>query len=234
MKICGLIKTTLLDYPGHLACTVFTGGCNYRCPFCHNPELLDMNTESEYSEKEIFDFLDRRGRTLEGVAISGGEPTLQEDLTDFMRELKSKYRLKLKLDTNGCNPDVISKLIEEGLADYIAMDIKASPENYARVCGVKSVNMDAIKKTKDMLISGDLPYEFRTTAVKGLHTEADFYGIADFIKGCRNYYIQNFKDSGNILDKKQGFCEFSPEELLHFADIVRGSVRSVEVRGTDF
>ena len=234
MKICGLLKTTLLDYPGHLACTIFTGGCNYRCPFCHNSELLDMNIESEYSKEEIFDFLDKRSRTLEGVAISGGEPTLQPDLKDFMRELKSRYGLKLKLDTNGCKPDIIRELIEAGLVDYIAMDIKAAPENYARVCGVKSVNMESIRETKDMLISGALPYEFRTTAVKGLHTEADFYGIAEFIKGCGNYYIQNFKDSGNILDKRQGFCEFSSAELLHFADLVRDSVGSVSVRGTDF
>lgn len=234
MKICGLMKTTLLDYPGHLACTIFTGGCNYRCPFCHNSELLDINMDSEYSEEEIFEFLNKRCHTLEGVVISGGEPTIQRDLKQFMGELKSRYSLKLKLDTNGCNPSLVRELMEEGLVDYIAMDIKASPENYPKVCGVPYVDMKSIEETRDLLMRGSTAYEFRTTAVKGLHKKEDFYGIAEFIRGAGDYYIQNFRDSGNVLDRERGFKEFSAEELLDFADIVRGSVERVSIRGTAY
>ncbi len=234
MKICGLMKTTLLDYPGHLACTIFTGGCNYRCPFCHNSELLDLNMESEYSEEEIFDFLKKRAGTLEGVAITGGEPTLQPDLKDFMRRIRENYPLKIKLDTNGCNPPMIRAILEAGLCDYIAMDIKASPENYPKVCGVKHVDMERIRETKDMIMSSGVSYEFRTTAVKGLHTRDDFYGIADFIKGCEDYYIQNFKDSDNVLDRQRGFAAFTGEELKEFAEIAKRGAKRVGIRGTDF
>lgn len=233
MKICGFMKTTLLDYPGHIACTIFTGGCNWRCPFCHNSELLDMSLESEFSEEEIFGFLDKRVHTLEGVVISGGEPTLQPDLRDFMERIKERYPLKIKLDTNGCRPETVKELIDGGLTDYIAMDIKSAPLSYAKVCGVRGVDMESIMKTKDMLIGGELPYELRTTAVKGLHTEEDFYGIADFIEGCEDYYIQNFKSSDNVLDLKAGFSGFSKEELLRFGDIVAPKVKKVSLRGVD-
>lgn len=242
MNICGLIKTTLLDFPGQVACTVFTGGCNFRCPFCHNSDLLEFGLPSDYSEEDIFSFLQKRLPTLDGVAITGGEPTLQPDLPEFIKKIRD-LGLKVKLDTNGIHPEMIKSLVASGLLDYVAMDIKAGPENYAKVCGF-DVNGCAdentwphifgkLTETKDFLLEGRVPYEFRTTVVEGLHTEEDFYGIAKYIEGAENYFLQCYKDSGNILDKEAGFSEPKIPALIRYRDIVAPHVKSADIRGVD-
>lgn len=229
------MKTTLLDFPGQVACTVFTGGCNFRCPFCHNSDLLEFGLPSEYSEEEIFDFLKKRCHTLDGVAITGGEPTLQKDLPDFIRKVRDTFGLKIKLDSNGINPAMVKSLVKNGLVDYIAMDIKASPENYAKFCGVDDANLhfDVLTETKNFLLEGRVPYEFRTTVVGGLHTEKDFEGIARFTRGAEKYFLQCYKDSGNILDKEAGFREPKVDELIKYRDIVAPFVGHAEIRGVD-
>ena len=234
MIISGLMKTTLLDFPGRVACTVFTSGCNYRCPFCHNSDLLEFGTEAEYTEEQIFEFLKKRGATLEGVAITGGEPTLQKDLPDFIRRVKD-MGLLVKLDTNGINPGMVRELISEGLPDYIAMDIKAAPENYGKVCGVSpaDVHIENITRTKDLLLEGRVPYEFRTTVVGGLHSVEDFEKIGPFIEGAEKYFIQCYKDSGNILDKEAGFYSPEKDDLILYRDMAAPFVKEVSIRGVD-
>ena len=228
------MKTTLLDFPGHVACTIFTGGCNFRCPFCHNAELLDMDLPSEYSREEIFSFLERRQHTLEGVAITGGEPTLQKDLGPFIQEIRQRFHLKIKLDTNGYRPEVLRELAEAGLLDYVAMDIKAGPSGYGKVAGVPGIRLDPIQESIRFLVAGNIPYEFRTTAVKGLHCRKDFEEIGPRIRGCRDYYIQSFQDSGNILDEAAGFSAFSKEELQDFLELVKPYVGQASLRGIDY
>lgn len=235
MKICGLMKTTLLDYPEHVACTVFTGGCNFRCPFCHNSELLEMNLPSEYSEEEIFSFLEKRCHTLEGVVFTGGEPTLQPDLPDFIRRVKEKFGLAIKLDTNGINPGMLKEMTEEGLLSYVAMDIKAGADNYARVAGMpdRGAWFDRVMESKNYLLEGHVPYEFRTTVVGGLHTEEDFHSIAEMIEGADLYAIQCYKDSDNVLDRQQGFTAPDNDTLVKYRNIVSPHVRRCILRGVD-
>lgn len=199
MQIHGLNKTTLLDYPEHVACTVFCGHCNFRCPFCQNADLvLNPSSQPCIPEEEFWSFLSKRKGMLEGVCITGGEPTLQNDLTDFIRQIKEQGLL-VKLDTNGYRPEILRKLMEENLIDYIAMDLKSSKEGYACAAGLKSFDLGAIEASVDLLLKGSLPYEFRTTVVKELHTREDFISIADWIKGCRAYFLQSYTESGAIL-----------------------------------
>ena len=228
------MKTTLLDFPGHVACTIFTGGCNFRCPFCHNAELLDMDLPSEYSQEEIFSLPERRQHSPEGVAITGGEPTLQKDLGPFIQEIRQRFHLKIKLDTNGYRPEVLRELAEAGLLDYVAMDIKAGPSGYGKVAGVPGIRLDPIQESIRFLVAGNIPYEFRTTAVKGLHCRKDFEEIGPMIRGCRDYYIQSFQDSGNILDEAAGFSAFSKEELQDFLELVKPYVGQASLRGIDY
>lgn len=233
IKLCGLQKTTLLDYPGHVAATIFLGGCNFRCPFCHNAELLGGDAEAQYTREEILSFLKKRKGILEGVCITGGEPTLQpEALEEFIREVRD-LGLLIKLDTNGTRPDVMKHLAEEGLLDFIAMDIKAAPEHYSEVCGAPGMDLDAIMESVAWLKSGSIPYEFRTTAVKGLHTSADFEQIGPWIAGCPHYYLQNYAASALVLCP-DGFDGFSKDELLAFAAIVTPYVGHVALRGIDY
>lgn len=231
MKICGLQKTTLLDYPGHVAATLFTGGCNFRCPFCHNSELLGNDAPASYSENEIFDFLKHRKGMLEGVVITGGEPTLQPDLKDFIAKIRQMGYL-IKLDTNGYRPDILKELCSEGFIDYVAMDIKTCRDWYPVVAGIPSLQIDRIDESIRFLKDCGIPYEFRTTVVSELHTAEDFKKIGPWIAGCPNYYLQNFTDSGNVLE--DGFSACSKEQLLEFADIVRPFVGSVSLRGIDY
>lgn len=243
MTIMGLMKTTLLDFPGHVACTVFTGGCNFRCPFCHNADLLEFGLTSEYTEEEILAFIKKRSHTLDGVAITGGEPTLQKDLPEFIRKVKEETGLPVKLDTNGINPDMVRSLIDDGLVAYIAMDIKAGPDRYPLLAGLPvqtdaekelcEKSMQRITETKDLLLEGKVPYEFRTTVVGGLHEEADFEKIGCYIHGADQYFLQCYKDSGNILDKEAGFRSPTIEELKRCRDIVLPYVNHVEIRGVD-
>lgn len=233
IKICGLQKTTLLDYPGHVAATIFLGGCNYRCPFCHNAELLDRDVPPQYTTDEVLSFLKKRSNILEGVCITGGEPTLQADgLEDFIRRIR-KLGLQIKLDTNGSRPAVVQRLAANGLLDYIAMDIKAGPDNYGAACGIPNMNLDSVRETVAWLKGGAVSYEFRTTVVKGLHTPADFVQIGSWISGCPQYYLQNYVESERVL-QPDGFYSFSKDELLEFAALVKPFVGSVKLRGVDY
>lgn len=231
MKICGLQKTTLLDFPGHVAATIFTGGCNFRCPFCHNSDLLGNDAEVTYTEDEIFKFLKKRSGILEGVAITGGEPTLQSDLRSFILRIR-ELGYKIKLDTNGSRSEVLRTLCEDGLIDYVAMDIKTCKERYPVVAGIPSLQIDEIEKSVEFLKQGTVPYEFRTTVVKELHNTEDFLQIGKWLSGCSNYYLQNFVDSDNVMFS--GFSSCSKEELLTFQDIVKPYVPHVELRGVDY
>lgn len=230
MKICGLQKTTLLDFPGHMATTIFTGGCNFRCPFCHNRNLLGSDAPAAFTEEEIFRFLKKRKGILEGVVITGGEPTLQPDLKDFILRIR-ELGYRIKLDTNGSRPDVLKSLCEGGLIDYVAMDIKTCKERYPEVSGIPSINIGAIIENVEFLKTGTVPYEFRTTVVKELHCAEDFEKIGPWISGCPHYFLQNFVESENVLE--QGFSGCSKEELLSYLEIVKPYVRHTALRGID-
>lgn len=231
MKLCGLQKTTLLDYPGHVAATLFLGGCNFRCPFCHNKALLDRNCSSAYSEDDIISFLKKRSSVLEGVCITGGEPTLHSDLENFIIKLREMGFL-IKLDTNGFRPQVLQSLCKHGLIDYVAMDIKSCRERYSAVSGVPNLSLSPIEESIDFLLSGVIPYEFRTTVVKELHTTQDFIQIGKWIKGCSHYYLQNYVDSEQVL--QPGFTGFSQDELAHFIKLLQYHIPNVSLRGTSY
>lgn len=208
MNIGGFEKFTMVDYPGKLAATVFTVGCSFRCPFCHNPELVSSikYQVSSIAEKEFFKFLeDRRGK-LEAVCITGGEPTIQPDIIPFIEKIKGMGFL-VKLDSNGTRPDVLRKIINKKMVDYIAMDIKNIPEKYSETAGVK-VDIERVKLSVKLIINSGIDYEFRTTVVPGFHNEKDFQIIAEWISGARAYFLQEFRDFKvldlRIKEKTQG------------------------------
>lgn len=241
MKIHGLNKTTLLDYPEHLACTVFTGNCNFRCPFCHNGDLvLCPNTQPAISEEEFFDFVEKRGKRLEGVAITGGEPCLQSDIKDFIFKIK-KRGLLVKLDTNGSFPNILKDLVESELVDYVAMDIKSSKEGYAKAIGIPNFDISPILESVNFLMTGSIPYEFRTTVSRELHSETEFRQIANWIKGCNAYYLQSYTSGNAILYDMMpdtfkslypnGFSEYKPEELKEFNTLLSSLGVNSFVRG---
>lgn len=203
MLICGLNKTTLLDYPGCVAATVFTGGCNFRCPFCQNSGLvLEPSAEKSISEEEILIFLKKRRNVLKGVCITGGEPTLQADLPDFIRQVK-ELGYRVKLDTNGYRPEVLKKLLEKGFLDYVAMDIKNCPGKYSKTAGMDDTgsgfDLGKINNSIELLLGSGIKYEFRTTVVKELHTLEDMIRIGEWLRGCQAYFLQKFQDNGNNL-----------------------------------
>lgn len=231
MKICGFNKTTLLDYPGRVACTIFSGGCNFRCPFCQNGGLVVRPEEQpEYSREEILSFLKKRQGVLDGVCVSGGEPTLSPSLGSLLQDIKN-LGYSIKLDTNGSRPDTLKSLAEDGLIDMVAMDIKTSPERYSVLTGIPHPDLNAIYESVDFLMSGNLDYEFRTTVVKELHKESDFREIGMWLKGAKAYYLQAYRDSEEVL--QPGFSSYSREELLHFRSILLESISLVEIRGID-
>jgi len=202
MVLGGLQKLTLIDYPGHIAATVFTVGCNFRCPFCHNPELVSSieYQVSSILERDFFDFLESRQGKLEGVCITGGEPTIQPDIVEFIRKIK-ELRYKVKLDTNGARPDILRLLYAKKLLDFVAMDIKSDLENYNRTTNSK-VDLERIKLSVDLIRNSGVDYEFRTTAVPGLHKEEDFAKIGKWLEGAKKYVLQAFEDKGKILDPR--------------------------------
>jgi len=199
----GYQKLTLIDYPGKIATTVFTVGCSFRCPFCHNPELVLTNNLQlatyNKTEKEFFEFLKKRKGKLEGVCITGGEPTIQPDLIEFIKKVKD-IGYFVKLDSNGSRPDVLKKIIDGKMVDFIAMDIKNCPERYSETNGAKT-DIERIKLSVQMIMNSKIPYEFRTTVVPGIHKEEDFGKIAKWIKGAKAYYLQEYRE-GKILDPK--------------------------------
>lgn len=199
MEIHGFNKTTLLDYPGHVAATVFTGGCNFRCPFCHNAGLvLDPAGQELIAQEEVLAYLQKRRGILEGVCVTGGEPALQRDLKDFIKKVKELGYL-VKLDTNGYHPELLWELLEEKLLDYAAMDIKASRENYSRACGLQRIDLARIEESVGILKSCEIPYEFRTTVVKGIHRVEEFDAIGRWLEGSRAYYLQGFQENDNMI-----------------------------------
>ena len=229
MKLAGMQKLTLLDFPSVVACVVFTKGCNFRCPFCHNASLV-CGTDSDFlSEDDVIDFLRRRQGILEGAVITGGEPLLHSDIPEFIKRIKAEGYL-VKLDTNGTNPDMLEFLIKNSLVDYVAMDIKNSPREYAKAAGDLPLDMDAIERSKELLLSGVVKYEFRTTAVKGIHTEESMKELFEWISGAEQYFIQQFKLSDDLIDPS-GLSEFSSEELKAFRDTAALYVKHAEIRG---
>ncbi len=229
MMIKGLQKLTLLDFPGKIACTVFTGGCNLRCPFCHNALLVTEQDETFIPTEEFFAFLSERADRLEGVAITGGEPLMQKDIESFIKRIKD-MGYAVKLDTNGTYPDKLKKILDEKLVDYVAIDIKNSPEKYAVTAGVSNLDVEKIKKSVKILMESGVDYEFRTTVPKELFTEEDFEKIAQWIAGAKRYFLQEFKDSGNLIEEDL-FTPESKEVMEKYASIVRKTVKQVEVRG---
>lgn len=231
MKVTGIQKLTLLDYPGVVACTVFTAGCNFRCPFCHNamlvlPEQID---DECLTDDEVFGFLKKRRGVLDGVAVTGGEPLLHADMPEFLARVK-ELGYKIKLDTNGSNPELLSEIVKNKLVDRVAMDIKNAPEEYARTIGLKSFDIAPVERSKEMLLRGDIDYEFRTTVVKGIHTKESLIGVAKWIEGAKEYYLQQFKDSGNLI-LPDGLSAYDEKQMHALADAVRDYVPTVEVRG---
>lgn len=228
MILKGLQKTTLLDFPEKVACTVFTGGCNMRCPFCHNASLvISPNENSDISEKEFFDFLSKRKNILDGVCITGGEPLLQRDIEDFMKKIKD-MGFALKLDTNGSYPDRLRSIIDKGLVDYVAMDIKNSKEKYSLTAGV-DIDISKISESITLLLRGKLPFEFRTTVVRELHTPEDIVSISEWISGAKAYFLQSFTDSGDII--ASGLSAYSPEEMKSILTLVQKNIPSAKLRG---
>jgi len=199
MIIGGLQKLTLIDFPGRIAATVFVAGCNFRCFFCHNPELVEIEKGlfSPIAPESALDFLSKRKGQLEGVCITGGEPTLYPDLIDFVSQIK-RMGFKVKLDTNGSNPFILENLIKEKKLDYVAMDIKSSPQNYSATSGV-DVEISKIERSANLLKNSSVQYEFRTTVVKGFHTKKDFVEIGEWLWGAKKYVLQEFKNQGKLL-----------------------------------
>lgn len=231
MKICGFNKTTLLDYPGRVACTIFLGGCNFRCPFCHNGGIVENpELQPEYSKEELLAFLKKRKGILEGVCISGGEPTLSPSLGAFLQDIKS-LDYAIKLDTNGSRPQILKSLIQDSLIDMAAMDIKTSPGQYPLLTGISHPDLNAIYNSADLLMEEKIDYEFRTTVVKELHREEDFREIGRWLKGAKAYYLQAYRDSEEVL--QPGFSSCSQEELAHFRSILLETIPSVQIRGID-
>ena len=228
MNIKGLQKTTLLDYPEKLACTVFTGGCNFRCPFCHNASLVLRAGEVEsISEDEFFSYISKRSKMLDGVCITGGEPLLNPDIADFIRKIRS-YGLLVKLDTNGSLPDKLEALLEEGLLNYVAMDIKNSSEKYALTAGVDKFPAE-IEKSIDLIIQKAPDYEFRTTVVRELHEAQDIVSIAKRISGAKKYFLQTYVDSGDLIN--DNFSAYSASEMLDILESARQILPITVLRG---
>lgn len=264
MIIKGLQKLTLLDYPGLIACTVFTGGCNIRCPFCHNGSLVLCDGEESISREEFLAFLDSRSGRLEGVCVSGGEPTLHRDLPRLLFEIKSRG-FSVKLDTNGTNPELLLSLINDGLVDYVAMDIKNSPEKYHLTAGIDTSSVDCadtfpssgrlgrgedcssgtaigqteeqvgdspllekIRKSAEILMQGRVDFEFRTTLVRELHSESDMISIGKWLSGNEKYFLQTYRDEGDLL--VGGFSAYTRAETEQLLAILREFIPAAEIR----
>ena len=231
LRIFGIQKLTLLDYPGKLATILFTGGCNFRCPFCHNKSLVFLDEDnSELNGEDILELLNKRQGLIDGVVISGGEPLIQEGLVTYLRKIKD-MGFKIKLDTNGLLSEKLAYLIDEGLIDYVAMDIKNSPEKYAMTAGVQEVDLNEIKKSIELLKNRAIDYEFRTTIVDELHDVEDIAKIAMLIKGAKHYYLQKYRDSEGVI--KKGYHAPSNDKLKKMLKVALKYVETAEIRGED-
>ena len=229
VKICGLQKMTLLDFPGKVACTVFTGGCNLRCPFCHNALLVpELDEAEEIGEEQVFDLLRKRKGILDGVAITGGEPLLQAGIVPFIEKIK-EMGYAVKLDHNGTRPELLKELIERKLIDYVAVDVKNCKEKYEETTGTPGLRLQPIEETVELLLSGKVPYEFRTTVVEEFHTIEDIGKIGQWIAGAENYFLQNFVDSGELIGENMHAA--SPETMQKMKEAAEKYVKNVEIRG---
>ncbi len=227
MTFKGFQKLTLLDFPGRVACTLFTDGCNFRCPFCHNASLVtDIDDNEGFSDTEVLSYLKKRTGILDGVCITGGEPLLHPELTEFIKSVKD-LGFKVKLDTNGSLPDRLKVLAGEGLLDYVAMDIKNSPEKYAETAGVTETS--AVWESVDFLLEGNIDYEFRTTIVAEFHTVSDIEKIAKRIMGAKRYFLQGFVDSGNLIGENLHPHDY--EIVKNMLQIARKYIKTAELRG---
>lgn len=229
MRLGGLQKMTLLDYPGRVACTVFTVGCNFRCPFCHNSSLVVSPAVPELSQDDFFAFLKKRQGLLDGVAVTGGEPLLHPDMPAFLEKIRA-LGYAVKLDTNGAFPDRLRAVLEAGLADYVAMDIKNSREKYEQTAGVAGI-LPQVERSAALLLEGKTPFEFRTTLVDELHTPADFAAIGQWISGAARYFIQGYVDSGDILGGGEHYHAAGPEKTGACLKAVRPFVPDAQLRG---
>ena len=231
IKFYGLQKLTLLDYPGNMAATVFTGGCNFRCPFCHNRSLVFLNeNETEILSDDIVEYVSMRNKVLDGVCITGGEPLLHPGLKNFIKKIKN-LGLKVKLDTNGSNFNGLKTLVEEKLVDYVAMDIKNSPNKYCQTIGMTDFDLSEVEKTKNYLLENHVDYEFRTTVVKDFHEVQDFEEIGKWIKGAKRYFLQNFEDHGTCI--QEGLSEVAQDDLEKMKEKVAPYVEYVQIRGIE-
>ncbi len=226
MHISGIQKLTLLDFPGKTACTIFCYGCNFLCPFCHNALLVTEKPEEFIDEEEIFSFLRKRQGILDGVCVTGGEPTLQKDLKNFLKKIKD-MGFSVKLDTNGYRPDILREIIDEGLCDYVAMDVKNTPEKYALTVG-KDIDTGKILESISILKEGKIPCEFRTTVVKEFHTQEDISEISKLLKGDVPFFLQQFKDSGNLIS--DGLSAYSKEEMAELTESAREILPQTKLR----
>ena len=236
MHIAGLQKMTLLDFPGKVACTVFLQGCNFRCPFCHNSDLLGKEGPEGMTDRELLSFLEKRRGILDGVCITGGEPTLQPELENLIRAIK-EMGYAVKLDTNGAKPEVLKKLSQQGLLDYVAMDIKNSPEGYGETVGVPRMDISGVEQSIKFLLEGEQPYEFRTTVVAELHNETTMESMGKWLsylisgKKPAKLFLQGYIDRDSVLQKGLHAC--SREQMEGYVRIVAPFVDAVEIRGMD-
>ena len=230
MLIQGLNKTTLLDFPGHVAATVFTPGCNMRCPFCHNADMVN-GTLADIGVETILTFLEKRKKVLQGVCITGGEPTLQKELPEFIKRIK-ELGLLVKLDTNGTNPQMLKSLYIDGLLDYVAMDIKNSYEKYKLTAGTQNVSLDIIRESIFLIQNSEIPYEFRTTVVREFHEPEDIEAICREIHGAEAYYLQSYTDSDNILSGEI-FHPWDPLKLKELVNRLQKQGMHIETRGIE-
>ncbi len=229
MHIAGVQKLTLLDFPGHIACTVFLSGCNLRCPFCHNASLVLSRPDAPagMDSEELLAFLQKRRGRLQGVCITGGEPTLYPDLPELLRQIHL-LGYAVKLDTNGTNPDMLRAVLAEGLADYVAMDIKNSPSRYSETCGGVDV-LDKVKESAALLMQSGIDYEFRTTLVHPLHTREDLTAIGQWLAGAKRYFLQQFVDSGDLIGS--GLTPLTEEEMEALRQTVLPYINETTLRG---
>lgn len=226
MKLGGLQKVTLIDYPGEVAATVFTNGCNFFCPYCHNSQLVEEN-EFGITEDDVLNYLNERSNRLSGVCITGGEPTVQPDLISFIEKIKD-LGYKVKLDTNGSNYKMLKELIEKELIDYVAMDIKTNIEKYPSMAPDNTISH--IKESITLIQSSDIEYEFRTTVVPELHDKDIMDDIGKLLKGSKKYYIQNFKPGNSLVEEFDNKRSFTGDELQEFKSILDNYIDDVEIR----
>ena len=227
MNISGIQKLTLLDYPGKCACTLFLAGCNLRCPFCHNASLVVGQAPAAMTEEEFFAFLKKRRGLLDGVCVTGGEPTLRKDLPDFIRRIKEMGYL-VKLDTNGSNPEMLRQLLAEKLLDYVAMDIKNCPERYAETCGGIDI-LPQVQESLAILKEDNVEYELRTTLCRPFHDESALEAMGKWLSGTKNYYLQNFVDSGDLIGSE--VSGFTKEEMEALRNSVLPHIPTTRIRG---